>query len=1323
MRPTIIFFIFYFCILSFIFFQFGCVSKQTVSKQTKNNKEIFLQLGHASTINSINYSPSCKYIVSGSSDQTIKLFEISTGKLLRTFVNYSGVNSVKFSPNKEIIVSSSNEDNKVKLWDIKTGKVIKTFNNGHNPIFSPDGRLICFASNDKKIKLLDIKSEKIIKTYDSLYSSSSLSFSPDSKFIAFTQPNNCILLWDIQNEMIITKFIGHLESVNKIIFSPNGQTIASGSDDKSIKVWDTLTGNIIRSYENHKNNVEEVMFSKDGHSIISGSSDSIQQWDIRTGKMFKSFTKHANDFAKRFSFSQKHANDFAKRIAFSPDGQYVATAFSKKLKIWDMNTEEIIQVFSGINNNISLSTKISPDKKYIAFITSNNEVYFWNKFKGQFTGKIILPSIPKFKLIDNRTNIYSVNNEYIITSNTSKSYNHGYKTDFQLWNIKTNTLIRNYYGRLVDGKILKITKNRQIIISGETDDTVWDLEIEKKVNTQAFESIDISQNGMYIVSDGVNHTVKLWNALTGDLIRTFKGHKYPIKNVCLTLDDSYILSKDIRNNVLLWDLNSKIVNLWDIKNKGQRVRINANNSIYRNSFYEDSVYRDLCYKQTTNCTKWSDSEDYRLKNKINIPGTNLYLCFLPNSDWIMYNANSLFYESSQNGDKYAALRFNNDTYNWKPLLDYKNKYKKNTKLKSNIAQQKNSNIGLQQNNFTNKQIYKNNRLSSKKSIINTKTSMMLNEMTYIKDNKNEIFNNKNSGFENAKFFLQRGHLDTVNSLCFSPNGKYIVSGSSDNTLKLWDFESGKVLRTFVGHSRAVSSVAFDHTGKRIVSSSYDSTVKLWDVKSGNLIKTFVGHEKSVNTAIFGAFGQSIVSGSDDCKVILWNVQSGEPIKVLNDHLSSVTSVCFSFDGKFIVSGSKDKTIKVWNPLTGMLLKTFEGHSQKITSVDISSSNQYIVSGSTDKTIKLWNITKKKYKLPVIGLKIDLPDNEKSFVSKNNSIYSVRFIPKTQNIIFISSDNTINIWNLQTGNIDKTFNNFSTNLISLAVHPVNQDIVAIGDSHGTINIINTNDGNTKFYKRFKGIAKSNAYIKSVIFSLDSNEFLTLSNNNAVKLWDSHTGKLNMSLNFEQRIKSNIITAGFFPKKNYIVFGHINNTINVWNIKTKKRIRTFTADNSNLKKIYFSSDGQQIITLSSNDVQVWDIITGKKLKTYRGENQFIQKYIRKYGYFREHFYSGKQNSDGCFRKHFYPGKQNNDSFVLFDPYEQQIAYFDGPICEIQLWGINSDRYINTIKFKHHLVKHHLVANQKFNHRLPRDYGLEIIGLMFVSSDLKFIAHLIT
>ncbi len=201
--------------------------------------------------------------------------------------------------------------------------------------------------------------------------------------------------------------------------------------------------------------------------------------------------------------------------------------------------------------------------------------------------------------------------------------------------------------------------------------------------------------------------------------------------------------------------------------------------------------------------------------------------------------------------------------------------------------------------------------------------------------------------------ILEGHTESVFSVAISQDAKYIVSGSSDNSIKIWERESGKLLKTLEGHTNWINSVTISQDTKYIMSGSDDKSVKIWDRESEKLLKTLDGHRDSVNSIVISQDTKYIVSGSDDGSVKIWERESGKLLKTIEGHTRPITSVAISQDGKYIVSGSLDKSVKIWEKESGKLLKTLDGHTGIVSSVTISQDGKYIVSGSWDNSVKIW----------------------------------------------------------------------------------------------------------------------------------------------------------------------------------------------------------------------------------------------------------------------------------------------------------------------------------------------------------------------------------
>jgi tetratricopeptide (TPR) repeat protein len=243
----------------------------------------------------------------------------------------------------------------------------------------------------------------------------------------------------------------------------------------------------------------------------------------------------------------------------------------------------------------------------------------------------------------------------------------------------------------------------------------------------------------------------------------------------------------------------------------------------------------------------------------------------------------------------------------------------------------------------------------------------------------------------------------VRTVTFSPDGKRIVSGSDDKTLKMWDAMTGQETFTLEGHTGEVFCVAFSPDGKRFVSGSADKTLKVWDATSSKEMLTLTGHSERVWSAAFSPDGKRIVSGSRDQTLRVWDATGGQETLRLNGHTDSVRTVTFSPDGKRIVSGSADKTLKVWDAVNGQETLTIKGHIGGVWSVAVSPHGERIVSGSDDQTVKVWDAANGYETLTLTG--------------HSYLVRSVAFSPDGKRIISGSGDQTLKVWDASNGHAE------------------------------------------------------------------------------------------------------------------------------------------------------------------------------------------------------------------------------------------------------------------------------------------------------------------
>jgi WD40 repeat protein len=226
-------------------------------------------------------------------------------------------------------------------------------------------------------------------------------------------------------------------------------------------------------------------------------------------------------------------------------------------------------------------------------------------------------------------------------------------------------------------------------------------------------------------------------------------------------------------------------------------------------------------------------------------------------------------------------------------------------------------------------------------------------------------------------FVFHDHTGSVEAVAVSPDNQLVVSASRDETVRVWNLHSGRLVRTLKGHTDWVRAVAVSPDNQLVVSGDDDETVRVWELHSGRLVRTLKGHtgwgrykllfgrlvrilkddtdsmSASVNAVAVSPDNQLIVSGDDET-VRVWELHSGRLVRTLQDHAGWVQAVAVSPDNQLVVSGEY-KMVRVWELHSGRLVRTLQGHTGRVGAVAVSPDNQLIVSAANDKTVRVWNL--------------------------------------------------------------------------------------------------------------------------------------------------------------------------------------------------------------------------------------------------------------------------------------------------------------------------------------------------------------------------------
>ena len=605
----------------------------------------------------------------------------------------------------------------------------------------------------------------------------------------------------------VAGLMGHDGSVRCAVFSPDGSLIASGSEDHTVRIWDSATGKQSAVLRSHDDTVFGVAFSPDGRLVASGSGDhTIKVWDVSGREETVTLRGHSEDVLA---------------VAFSPDGQQlVSGSGDKTIKVWDIANGEEVFTLSG-HTDVVGSVAFSPNGEHVASGSHDHTVRVWD--------------------VSTRESIHTFN------GNTGFVYSVAFSPDGE---------------RIVSGTEYYLVM-------------VWDARTGQQVlaldgHVGRVHSVAFSRDGRRIVSGAgtYNRThpseIKIWDAITGQLIATLKGRTEPlwIWTVAFSPDGRRIVSGSQDGLVKVWEPGVPEETLSLDVNRGPVYTLKT--LVYSVDFSPDSR-RIVSGNEYYLAKIWDASDGREIHTLRGHPGRVYSVAFGPFGRQVV-SSGGVFDRSQPGSIRVWDAGSGKETFKiqW---------HSEPTWIQTAVVSPDGRHIvaGGEDNLLT---------------IWNAKTQNKVRTLS--------------------------GHAGTVWRVAFSPDGSRLVSGSEDRTVKVWDAATGENVTTFTGHTGGVFGVAFSPDGQRVGSASHDKTVRLWDVTTGDELFTARGHTGSVFGVAFSPEGQRMVSCSSDSTVKLWDVSTGEEMLTLCGHMNGVQSVAFSPDGRRIAAGGGDSVVKVWD---------------------------------------------------------------------------------------------------------------------------------------------------------------------------------------------------------------------------------------------------------------------------------------------------------------------------------------------------------------------------------------------------------------------------
>ncbi|MCL4299604.1 MAG: CHAT domain-containing protein [Anaerolineae bacterium] len=442
-----------------------------------------------------------------------------------------------------------------------------------------------------------------------------------------------------------------------------------------------------------------------------------------------------------------------------------------------------------------------------------------------------------------------------------------------------------------------------------------------------------------------------------------------------------------------------------------------------------------------------------------------------------------------------------------------------------------------------------------------------------------------------------GHTGPVNVVRFSPDGRYIVSGSDDNTARVWNVSTRENQHILQGHTAPVTDLDFSPDGRYVATCSEDGTARIWDILSGQEQAILLGHNAPINTIRFSPDGHYVITGSDDGTARVWDAKVHQLHHVLTGQ-EAVLIVDISQDGRYVVVGSKGTTARIWDIETGQEKYTLSGgpstsgqDNYPISSVAFSPNSLYVVTGGVSFLGNDRNYSGDAWS-PPIQMWTVANGKEAKILAEYRPIRSMSFSPDGRylvtggdNRLIMPRETEVVIWNVETGEFKQSLEGHMNSIMDLSFSP-NAEYLVTGSEDETARVWRYKEEHDSFIEEFV-LRGHKGKVRTVDFSPDGNYIATGGNDSTVRLWTIETGLERQDLVGHNEWVNDI---SFSPDGTYLATVSDDTTVRLWNIQNGEE-RVLQGHEDAIANVRFSPDSRYLATISAdNTVRLWDVQSG-------------------------------------------------------------------------------------------------------------------------------------
>ncbi|KAF9345755.1 hypothetical protein BGX26_002771 [Mortierella sp. AD094] len=602
-----------------------------------------------------------------------------------------------------------------------------------------------------------------------------------------------------------------------------------------------------------------------------------------------------------------------------------------------------------------------------------------------------------------------------------------------LYNTLTWERTKTWSGHIQGITSLAFSPNGERLISSNGKTVrAWDVQTEERLHvfkdhTDDISSIAYSPNGDQIATASKDSTVRIWDLGTGECKNVLQGHLGYIKTIAYSPDGKLLASGGRDKKILVWDLES-----------GTRfLKLEKHRDLINDIVFSPKGDRIASCSRDATASLWN----FKTGDSLSLKGHNDHVktvAYSPNGNQVATGSVDLTVRlwETERGECIRVLEGHTD---WIKCIAYSPKGDRIVSASfDKTLRLWDTDTGISQT-------------------LNGHTDTVSCVM-YLPNGKQIASGGKDRTIRlwdaesGVAHHTPIGHTQAVDSVVYSPVGNFVATGSKDKSVRIWDAETGICLHRLTHKPDRkfecipedfIADVIYSPDGKQLASKGIDQTVRLWNTETGLLQHTIGNLGDPIDCVVYSPDNSILATGSNDNKVRLWDVQTGKCVQTLDEHENDITCIVFTAKGDQLASATKDGTVSIWDIKTGALQDVLMYHDDSINSIAYSPNGKQLASASDDKTVRVCSIE--------AGHCMHTLRTHKDAVT--NVIYS----PQGNQFASTGKDKIVILWSSETGLLERVLRGHSRSIITTMYSPKG-DMIATSSSDNTVQLWDSKNGN-------------------------------------------------------------------------------------------------------------------------------------------------------------------------------------------------------------------------------------------------------------------------